>query len=81
LIQMAGLNLKMGVGLSGMEPAAQPSYSNDGINSVTEAAFGPGATIPVASGPMAYSPPVGMSVAVGILAVVALAMIRHSLPN
>lgn len=77
---MAGLSLNMGLGGVGSTPPA--SYSNAGTASVMQAAFGPGATQPVSS-KRALSPsePVGLSVYIGIAAVIALVLIRQSLPN
>ena len=78
---MAGLNLSMGMGGVGSTPA--PTYSNAGSPSVMSAAFGPGATSPVETKKMGLHPstPTGLSVWVGIGAVVALVAIRQSLPN
>ena len=78
---MAGLNLHMG--MNGAAPTAPPTYNNAGSASVMQAAFGPGATTPVSKskGGLAPSTPTGLGVWVGIAAVVALVMIRQSLPN
>lgn len=77
---MAGLSLNMGIGGVGSTPPA--NYSNAGTASVMQAAFGPGATQTVKKqGKLSASTPVGMSVYVGIAAVLALVFIRQSLPN
>jgi hypothetical protein len=85
---MAGLNLKMGVSngtsaMSGVQPAKAPTYNNAGTGSVMAAAFGPGSTVPVEKQKAALSPstPTGLTLWVGIFAVVALVAIRQSLPN
>lgn len=79
---MAGLFL--GSGLAGVSSAPQASYgSNEGLQSVTSAAFGPGVTVQAPS-PSSYldpSKPVGLSIWVGSAAVLALVLIRRSLPN
>lgn len=76
---MAGLYLNMG----GVSPSAQASYGSDSsyAPTVTQAAFGQGAT--VGSGGMALSAmePVGMAMYLGVASVVALVLIRRSLPN
>ena len=78
---MSGLNLKMGLG--GVAETPTPTYSNAGMSSVTQAAFGPGVTMPTESGTKYLGPgqPTGMALWVGVAAVVALACIRYSLPN
>ena len=78
---MAGLNLHMG--MNGAAPTAPPTYNNAGSASVMQAAFGPGSTSPVQKGKSGLAPstPTGMGVWVGIAAVVALVVIRQSLPN
>ena len=78
---MAGLSLNMG--MNGAAPTAPPTYNNAGTASVMQAAFGPGSTTPVAKEKGGLSPtqPTGMAVWVGIAAVVALVVIRQSLPN
>lgn len=77
---MAGLSLRTGV--NGVNPSAPPNYSPNGIPSVMSAAFGPGATVPMETkGQLRPTTPVGMSVWVGIGAVIALVLVRQSLPN
>lgn len=78
---MAGLSLRTAV--NGVNPTPPANYAPNGIPSVMAAAFGPGATVPVerTKGSLAPSTPVGLSVWVGIGAVVALVLIRQSLPN
>lgn len=79
---MAGLNLQMGLGGVGM--TQPPTYSTSaGVAPVMNAAFGPGSTSPVATPKAGLHPsgPVGLSVWVGIAAVIALVAIRQSLPN
>ena len=53
------------------------------MNSVTSAAFGPGVTVQAPSPASLLHPkgPVGLSVWVGVAAVVLLVCVRRSLPN
>jgi len=78
---MAGLNL--GSGFSGAAQTPSASYSNPGMNSVTSAAFGPGVTVqgPTPTAILSPSNPLGLSVWVGMGAVVLLVCVRRSLPN
>ena len=78
---MAGLNLQMGIGGVGSTPA--PTYQNAGSPTVMQAAFGPGGTAPVENTKMGLNPstPTGLATYVGIGAVIALVLIRRSLPN
>lgn len=78
---MAGLSLRTGI--NGVNPSPPANYSPNGVPSVMAAAFGPGATVPVESpkGDLRPGTPVGLSVWVGIGAVVALVLVRQSLPN
>lgn len=78
---MAGLNLRTGV--NGVNPSPAPTWSPNGIPSVMAAAFGPGVTVPVErpKGDLRPSTPVGLGVWVGIGAVVALVLVRQSLPK
>lgn len=86
---MAGLSLNMGVNngpsatMGGVAPSQTPTYNNAGTTSVMAAAFGPGVTVPVAKERGALSPatPTGLTLYVGVFAVVALVLIRQSLPN
>lgn len=81
---MAGLNFTTGLGsMSGVQPAAVPTYANAGSPTVMQAAFGPGVTVPVEKSRTGISPatPTGMTLWVGVAAVVALVLIRQSLPN
>lgn len=78
---MPGLNLRNAV--NGVNPAMPPTYTNAGMPSVMAAAFGPGVTVPVErpNGDLRPTTPVGMGVWVGIVSVVALVLIRQSLPK
>lgn len=77
---MPGLNLRGGAGLnlSGAGPT-----TDTGTQTVTAAAFSPGMTASTTSAPGAFSlsHPFGISFAVGVGAIVILAIIRHSLPR
>jgi hypothetical protein len=80
---MPGLNLKVG-GYGGVGTAPQANWSNSpGASSVTQAAFGPGASVPVESGASVLTPNdgFGSAVTVGIAAVVILFIVRRTLPN
>jgi hypothetical protein len=79
---MAGLNLKVG-GFGGVSTTEPANYGPaDSYDSVTAAAFGPGASVQVdGMGALSPSQPVGMAVVVGVLSVAALVFIRYSLPN
>ena len=78
-----GLSLKVGGfgGVSTTEPAAYGTQ--DSYDSVTNAAFGPGATVKSPGGLSSVSPtkPVGTALWVGVAAIAALVFIRYSLPN
>ena len=76
---MAGLNLSMG----GVTSAPQASYgtSTSYAPTVTQAAFGQGATVDGGGSALSPMSPVGLSVYVGVAAVLALVLIRRSLPN
>lgn len=80
---MAGLSMNVG-GFGGIASGPAPSYgSAASYGSAHEAAFGPGATVDAPSATAALSPthPIGLTVWVGAAAVLALVMIRRSLPN
>lgn len=76
---MAGLSLNMG----GVVSAPQPTYGSPSsyAPTATQAAFGPGATVSAPGSMISPSDPVGMALYVGIAAVVALVLIRRTLPN
>jgi len=79
---MAGLSLSTGFG--GVSYGAQPSYGTQAsYNSVTQAAFGPGATVeaPGTAQLLHPSTPIGLATYVGVAAVVLLVCVRRSLPN
>jgi hypothetical protein len=80
---MAGLTLKVGgfggVGSTGNQNyGTQPSY-----DTVTSAAFGPGATVqtPSAADTLAPNDGFGLAFTAGVVAVVLLVVIRQSLPG
>ena len=80
---MAGLNLNVG-GFGGVNSINTPQYGTaQSYDSVTQAAFGPGVSMPTQSGASALNPAHGFGLAtwVGIAAVAALVAIRYSLPN
>jgi hypothetical protein len=80
---MAGLNLRVG-GFGGIQSGPAPSYgTSQSYDSVTQQAFGPGATVPSASLGDALNPtePVGAAVVAGVVAVALLVLIRRSLPR
>ena len=81
---MAGLNLRVG-GFGGVGTGAGPSYSGDpaGVSSVTQAAFGPGASVPMESTGSILTPNDGFGTAfcAGVIAVGLLVLIRRSLPR
>lgn len=76
---MAGLNLSMG----GVTSAPQANYgtSSSYAPTVTQAAFGQGATVDGGGSALSPMQPVGLAVYVGVAAVLALVLIRRSLPN
>jgi hypothetical protein len=80
---MSGLSLKVG-GFGGVGTTADPSFgTSDSYNSVTQAAFGPGVTVP-ASGPGAALSPkggVGLAFWTGCAAIVLLVVVRSTLPR
>lgn len=81
---MAGLSLNIG-GFGGVASGPSPTYGTQASypSSATQAAFGPGWTSPAPSAADYLSPmnPIGLSIWVGIAAVVGLYAIRQSLPN
>ena len=80
---MAGLNLRAG-GYGGVNSANSPLYGQpSSYDSVAQAAFGPGVSVPMTSNASALSPSSGFGLAtwVGIAAVIGLVAIRYSLPN
>ena len=76
---MAGLSLPM----AGVSPAPQASYgsSSSYAPTVTQAAFGMGATVDAGSSMLSPKDPVGLAVWTGIAAVGLLVFIRYSLPR
>jgi hypothetical protein len=76
---MAGLSLNMG----GVVSAPQPSYGQPSsyAPTATQAAFGPGATMAAPGSALSPADPVGMAVYLGVAAVIALVLIRRTLPN
>ena len=80
---MAGLSLRVG-GFGGVGSTDSPSYGTpDSYDSVTAAAFGPGATMPADSVRNSLHPtqPVGGAVWTGAAAIVLLVLVRRSLPR
>lgn len=80
---MAGLSLKM-TALGGTGATAPVSMgTSDSYSTVTAAAFGPGSTVQPESAADCLAPNDGFGVAfwVGVAAVVALVVIRQSLPG
>jgi hypothetical protein len=80
---MAGLALKVG-GFGGVGATSSPAYGTpDSYATVTQAAFGPGATVQAPTTKDCLMPNDGFGVAfwVGVAAVAALVLIRHSLPG
>jgi hypothetical protein len=81
---MPGLKLNVG-GFGGVGTTASPNMgTQSSYDSVTSQAFGPGATTASTGGianNLAPTDPVGLAFWVGVLSVVALVVIRHSLPG
>jgi hypothetical protein len=80
---MAGLALKVG-GFGGVSGGAAPAYGTpQSYDSVTQAAFGPGATVNTPTTGDVLGSPTGFSVAfwTGVVALGLLVVIRHSLPG
>lgn len=80
---MSGLSLKM-TALGGVSAVSPPAMgTSDSYNTVTAAAFGPGVTAQPESAASCLTPNDGFGVAfwVGVAAVVALVVIRQSLPG
>jgi hypothetical protein len=80
---VSGLSLKVG-GFGGVGSTATPAYgTQDSYNTVTSAAFGPGSTVQVPSTGDIIAPNDGFGLAftTGVIAVVLLVVIRHSLPG
>jgi hypothetical protein len=80
---MSGLALKVG-GFGGVGTTSNQNYgTQESYNSVTQAAFGPGATVSPPSTASVLSPTDGFGLAftTGVVAVVLLVLIRHSLPG
>jgi hypothetical protein len=80
---MSGLSLKVG-GFGGVGTTDNANYgTQDSYNTVTSAAFGPGATVSTPSAGQVLAPNDGFGLActVGIVAVVLLVVIRQSLPG
>jgi hypothetical protein len=80
---MPGLNLKVG-GYGGVSSGKPASWSSEpGASSVTQAAFGPGASVPMESPASILAPNdgFGSAVTVGVIAVAILVFVRHSLPR
>jgi hypothetical protein len=78
-----GLSLRVG-GFGGVGTTAPPEWSTpQNVASVTSAAFGPGATVQTPSASQALTPTDGFGLAfwVGVGAIAALVIIRHSLPG
>ena len=76
---MAGLYMNM----AGVSPSPQASYgtSSSYAPTVTQAAFGQGATVDGGGSALSAMQPVGLAMYFGVAAVVALVLIRRSLPN
>ena len=76
---MAGIYMNMG----GVTPAPQATYgtASSYAPTVTQAAFGQGATVDGGGSALSMQSPVGVAVYVGAAAVLALVLIRRSLPN
>jgi hypothetical protein len=80
---MSGLSLPIG-GYGGVGTGSQPSMgSQAGYDTVTSAAFGPGVTLNAPGNAETLKPNDGFGIAVwtGIGAIIALLVIRHSLPR
>ena len=69
--------------MGGVSAAPQPSYGSKAsyAPTVTQAAFGMGATVDAGSSMLSPKDPIGLAVWTGIAAVAALVFIRYSLPN
>lgn len=80
---MAGLSLKVG-GFGGVGTTGNQNYGTQGsYDTVTSAAFGPGSTVqtPGMADVLAPNDGFGLAVTTGVIAVVLLVLIRHSLPG
>jgi hypothetical protein len=81
---MPGLNLKVGA-FGGATQVSQPNYSpgRGPASTATSAAFGPGYATPPQSTGQALFPndPFGVAFWAGIVGIVGLVLIRHSLPR
>jgi len=80
---MAGLSMKVG-GFGGVGTTGNQNYgTQDSYNTVTSAAFGPGSTVqtPTAAQTLAPTDGFGLAFTTGVVAVVLLVLIRHSLPG
>ena len=69
--------------MGGVTSAPQASYgtSSSYAPTVTQAAFGHGATVDGSGSALSPMQPVGLAMYVGVAAVLALVLIRRSLPN
>ena len=76
---MAGLYMNMG----GATSAPQASYGSNSsyAPTATQAAFGPGATVDGGGSSLSPTQPVGLAMYIGVASVVALILVRRSLPN
>jgi hypothetical protein len=80
---MSGLSLKVG-GFGGVGTTDDPSFGTaQSYNSVTQAAFGPGVTVPTSDANSALSPAGGVGLAfwTGVASIVLLVVIRSTLPK
>jgi len=83
---VAGLNLSVG-GFGGVKSTTAPQYGSQASYSngttASSAAFGGGMTTPTYSASDMISPthPTGLAMWIGVAAVVALVVLRNSLPN
>jgi len=83
---MAGLNLNVG-GFGGVKSTTAPQYGSSSSyasgTSASSAAFSPGMTTPTYTGAqsMSMNTPTGMATWIGVAAIVALVVLRNSLPN
>lgn len=81
---MAGLKLNVG-GFGGVGTTGSPQMgTQQSYDSVTSQAFGPGATTASSGGiasNLSPTDPTGLAFWVGVLSVIGLVVIRHSLPG